>query len=283
MKKIMRIMVKTKSDSHNLNSLQQYNLIIFALHRKWWRMPTEAFTLSHAILMTRFGLHPALVSGLILTWLPKSSRTQKTLLVEDWVTSLTFGINMGILTTFFPYFNTKSARNALWKRLPKFNFSWFLCTFAAGSVVEYTYNRTQKPKVITTPDPIPAIAEAIHDGWWFTKEKAGHTCGPVKSRELKTHPHLLPWLSCGRENNLKDYCIAREILPYLKSTNNHDQEHLARLIHNSSVSCMEERERKFHPHAKHTWEDHDEEGREEHLTQSDFVLRVWKSDNRNST
>jgi len=88
---------------------------------------------------------------------------------------------------------------------------------------------------------------------------------------------MLPWLACGGKNNLKDLCIASKVLEFIGVVSNPEAEALARIIHDASISCMPEVDRKNHPHAKHTWEDHDDEGRHEHLTQANLVFDVLKS------
>jgi len=88
---------------------------------------------------------------------------------------------------------------------------------------------------------------------------------------------MLPWLACGMKNNLKDLCIAAKVLEFIEVVPNPEAESLARIIHDTSISCIPEVDRIKHPHAKHTWEDHDDEGRHEHLTQATLVFDVLNS------
>lgn len=129
---------------------------------------------------------------------------------------------------------------------------------------------------------VSAVAEAIHDGWWFSKRQYGYTFAPFRSREGKTHPHLTSWLVLAKtdpRNHDKDKQMARKAVEWwCQSSENNQQnnkhECLAKLMHTWSIECMETVERDSHPHAKDTWESHDEEGRHEHLTQAEFVLNV---------
>ena len=132
------------------------------------------------------------------------------------------------------------------------------------------------------PEPLEIIAECVHDGWWMSKQRFDYSYGP-RDRQSRTHPHMLPWLACGYENNEQDRRIAAHIMKYLQDHPSVTRDLLAAEIHYAWVQSLPDSQRQSHPHAKDSWEDHDEEGRDEHLTQANLILAVWSTVSKNCT
>jgi len=129
---------------------------------------------------------------------------------------------------------------------------------------------------------IDRIAEALHDGWWAAHRDAGHTLGPERNREKKTHPHLVPWSACGLENNNQDRFMAALIIEYLRTREREapgyrpTDEELGEQIHNAFAEYAAV-ERPGHPEIGKTWQDHEGLDRAVHLAQAAHVLRMWET------
>ncbi len=120
--------------------------------------------------------------------------------------------------------NSESDNNLPWAELPEdikeSNRDQARCFGEMLAVAGYDYDAgdTPFPSVdsVTTPE-LETMARRSHDIWMESKTAAGWKFGPTKDSGLKTHPLMVEWEALPPEEQQKDFDIAGNIIPMMRS------------------------------------------------------------------